>query len=84
MIGLEGSYHVALPLLAVSVCASIVAIVFGAVIPQQTLDQGESRHPVDNRPTICYHLYNVGKHSEWAECMGVGYVPYNNNDRITK
>ncbi len=21
----------------------------------------------------CAHLYNVGKHKEWADCMGVGY-----------
>ena len=24
-------------------------------------------------PQVCKHLYNVGRHSEWAECMGVGY-----------
>ncbi len=22
----------------------------------------------------CSHLYNVGRHRDWAECMGVGYV----------
>lgn len=25
------------------------------------------------RPMLCRHLYAVGKHYEWAECMGVGY-----------
>ena len=28
-----------------------------------------------HRPTECRHLYNVGKHKEWSECMGVGYKP---------
>lgn len=26
-----------------------------------------------SRPEMCSPLYNVGKHREWAECMGVGY-----------
>lgn len=30
--------------------------------------------PLDTRPKMCYHLYNVGKHEQWALCMGVGYV----------
>lgn len=25
-------------------------------------------------PECCQHLYNVGRSSEWADCMGVGYV----------
>lgn len=24
-------------------------------------------------PPKCEHLYNVARHKEWAECMGVGY-----------
>jgi hypothetical protein len=25
-------------------------------------------------PSQCAHLYNVNRHEEWAECIGVGYV----------
>jgi len=25
-------------------------------------------------PQQCHHLYNVGRHREWADCIGVGYV----------
>ena len=25
-------------------------------------------------PQQCAHLYNVGRHEEWCECIGVGYV----------
>ena len=24
-------------------------------------------------PPDCGHLYNVGKHKDWADCMGVGF-----------
>lgn len=34
---------------------------------QQTQIQAVTPHP-------CDHLYNVGRHRDWAACMGVGYV----------
>ena len=32
------------------------------------------KETVPHRPTDCRHLYNVGRSSEWFDCMGVGYV----------
>ena len=32
------------------------------------------RPPRQTLPQKCAPLYNVGRHKEWAECMGVGYV----------
>lgn len=29
--------------------------------------------PRTQLPSECAHLYNKGKHKEWAACMGVGY-----------
>ena len=29
--------------------------------------------PRPSRPQLCHDLYNVDRHKEWAECMGVGY-----------
>ena len=42
--------------------------------PQPPVQQTLPVQTVDKRPRMCDNLYNVGKHREWAECMGVGYV----------
>lgn len=31
----------------------------------------------ESMPEFCYKFYNVEKHRQWAECMGVGYVEAN-------
>ncbi len=36
-----------------------------------TESRGKARPP--SLPQKCSHLYNVGRHHEWADCMGVGY-----------
>lgn len=36
--------------------------------------QGEARRNMGlSDPPDCGHLYNVDRHAEWADCMGVGY-----------
>ena len=39
------------------------------------LEPVQDKVPVTHQlPLKCRPLYNVGKHKEWAECIGVGYV----------
>ena len=40
----------------------------------QVQQEVQTPDPVDKRPQLCDNMYNVGKHQEWSECMGVGYV----------
>lgn len=51
----------------------------GALRVQQA--QVQKSKPVDKRPALCYHMYNVGAHSEWAKCMGVQYVAHTRKKR---
>jgi len=37
------------------------------------VDEPRERPAFGSAPPDCGDLYNVGKHQEWAQCMGVGY-----------
>ncbi len=46
-------------------------------VPQESTErEPSSQNPKSTHlPYLCRHLYNIGRHRDWAMCMGVGYVP---------
>ena len=68
----------------VMVASIMVALVYSGATMVETMqlhsvgkslahDPAPLRPQFGTREPDCGHLYNVGRHREWAECMGVGY-----------
>lgn len=55
----------------------ILALLFiGAGLYHTRTESDEPKPQIERTlslPEQCAHLYNVGRHKEWADCMGVGY-----------
>lgn len=70
----------ALKLIIVYAVVVILLLGFGAYLGKAAKDsqrEAQKSEAVTARlslPARCLPLYNVGRHEEWADCMGVGYV----------
>lgn len=72
LLGLCG--NVAASLVFAALFASVTFASYSFFEAIRGFDVEEKHQPrVQRPPPDCDHLYNVDRHREWAECMGVGY-----------
>jgi len=50
-----------------------LVVFFKAIMPVDAESVQVSNVRPQSKLAKCEHLYNVRRHSDWADCMGVGY-----------
>jgi len=71
--------YIALALICAWLLLMLVAttLMLTSQVKPPTISTPESRPQFGSYPPDCGHLYDVDKHREWADCMGVGYISLN-------
>ncbi len=54
-------------------CYATIKAVLGTANDNDNINTLDNQEDTVSLSASCRHLYDVGKHEEWAECMGVGY-----------
>ena len=66
-----------LGIVSVIIAALLITVVYFAIaitgFERSKTAYAAPEAPRLTKPQLCSHLYNTGKHREWARCMGVGY-----------